>query len=218
MLASRVLLAANFNSSVNIEDGLFISVLDVEEVFDCLLLVLLDVTIEQESCVILVVVDVALGTALRLLLISDQLVQVLDKVIELSDLDVVLDDVTRVQETNRLDILLNRFIILLLVEEFVGVFFNDLALNLSREVCLFCDRLRLCIVRLLHQVIDLDVVLHGIQANELTIKSVTLIDLSDVVNAFLPRSLLNLHIKDSAISRWVPVHRDLVLEVVNAEL
>ena len=93
--------------------------------------------------------------------------------------------------------------------------FNDLALDLTREVCLFCDGLCLSIVTLLHQVVDLDVVLHRVQLDKLAVDALTLVTLSDVVDGLLPLSLLDLHIDDGAICRWVPIHGDLVLEVVD---
>ena len=39
---------------------------------------------------------------------------------------------------------------------------DDLTLDLAGEVCLLGDGLRLSVVRLLHQVVDLDVVFHRV--------------------------------------------------------
>ena len=136
----------------------------------------------------------ALGAALRLLLISDQLVQVLDQIVQLRHLYVILDHITWVEEADCLDILLDSLVILFLMEQLVSVLFNDLALNLTREVRLLRDGLGFRIVGLFHQIVYLDVVLHRVKANELPIDSILLIDFSDVVYAFLARSLLNLHI------------------------
>lgn len=146
MLPCGVLLAAHLDSRVDVEDGCLFSVLDVQEVFDSLLFVLLHVAIQQECRVVFVVVDVALCASLRLLFVTNQPVEVLDQVVELSDLDVVLDDVARIQEPNRLNVLLNSLIVLLLMEQLVSVLFYDLALNLTREIRLFCDGLRLSVV------------------------------------------------------------------------
>lgn len=41
------------------------------------------------------------------------------------------------------------------------------------------------------------------------------IQLRDIVDAFLALRLLNLHIDDRAVCRWVPEHRNLILEVVD---
>lgn len=46
MLTGRVLLATNLDSGINVENRLFFSILDVQEVFDCLFFVFLDVTIK----------------------------------------------------------------------------------------------------------------------------------------------------------------------------
>ena len=136
----------------------------------------------------------ALGAALRLLLISNQLVQVLDQIVQLRHLDVILDHITRVEEADCLNILLDSLVILFLMEQLVSVLFNDLALNLTGEVRLLRNGLGFRIVGLFHQIVDLDVVLHRVKTNELSIDSILLIDFSDVVYAFLTRSLLNLHI------------------------
>ena len=136
----------------------------------------------------------ALGAALRLLLISNQLVQVLDQIVQLRHLDVILDHITRVEEADCLNILLDSLVILFLMEQLVSVLFNDLALNLTGEICLLRNGLGFRIVGLFHQIVDLDVVLHRVKTNELSIDSILLIDFSDVVYAFLTRSLLNLHI------------------------
>ena len=146
VLPCGVLLAAHFDGRVDVEDGSLFSVLDVQEVFDSLFFVLLHVAIQQECCVVFVVVDVALCASLRLLFVTDQPVEVLDQVVELSDLDVVLDDVARIQEPNRLDVLLDSLIVLLLVKQLVSMLLNNLALDLTWEIRLFCDGLRLSVV------------------------------------------------------------------------
>ena len=87
-----------------------------------------------------------LGTALRLLLIANELVQVFYQVVELGHLNVVLDDVAWVEEADRFDVLLDGVIVLFLVEKFVGVLFYYLALDLSREVCFFGNCLRFSVV------------------------------------------------------------------------
>ena len=146
MLPRRVLLAADLDGRVHVKDRLLVRILDVQEVFDRLLLVLLHITVQQECRIVLVVIDVALSAALRLFLIANELVQILDQVVQLRHLNVVLNDITRIQEANSLDILFDRFVVLLLVEEFVGVLFDNLTLDLAREVRLFCDGLRLSVV------------------------------------------------------------------------
>ena len=154
----------------------------------------------------------------RCFLVSNQLLQVLDQIVQLRHLNVVLDHVTWIQEANSLDILFDCLIIFLLLEQLVSMFLNNLTLDLTREVCLFGDGLRLSIVTLLHQVVDLDVVLHRVQLDKLAVDALTLVTLSDVVDGLLSLSLLDLHINDGAVSRWIPVHSDLVLEVVDRQL
>ena len=93
-----------------------------------------------------------MGLALTLsrLFVTDQLLQILDQVVELLDLNEVLNDIARVKETYCLNVLLDRFVILLLLEQFISVLLDNLALDLSRKVCLLSYRLGLSIVRLLH--------------------------------------------------------------------
>ena len=160
-----------------------------------------------------------LTSSVRRPLISNQLLQVPDQVVQLGYLNVVLDDVARVEEADSLDVLLDGLVVLFLLEELVSVLFDDLTLDLAGEVCLFGDGLRLSVVRLLHQVVDLDVVFHGVQLDKLSYHVVVLIiELSDVIDAFLTLRLFDLHIDDDAIGGWVPEHGDLVLEVVDREL
>ena len=93
-----------------------------------------------------------MGEALTLgrLLVTDELFQVLNQVVELCDLDEVLNDVAWVEEADRLNILFNCFVVLFLLKQFIRVLFDNLALDLSREVCLLRYGLRLCIMGLLH--------------------------------------------------------------------
>lgn len=93
-----------------------------------------------------------MGLALTLsrLFVTDQLLQILDQVVELLDLNEVLNDIAWVKETYCLNVLLDRFVILLLLEQFISVLLDNLALNLSRKVCLLRYRLGLSIVRFLH--------------------------------------------------------------------
>lgn len=93
-----------------------------------------------------------MGEALTLgrLLVTDELFQVLNQVVELCDLDEVLNDVAWVEEADRLNILFNCFVVLFLLKQFIRVLFDNLTLDLSREVCLFSYGLRLCIMGLLH--------------------------------------------------------------------
>lgn len=93
-----------------------------------------------------------MGEALTLgrLLVTDELFQVLNQVVELCDLDEVLNDVAWVEEADRLNILFNCFVELFLLEQFICVLFDNLALDLSWEVCLLRYGLRLCIMGLLH--------------------------------------------------------------------
>lgn len=84
------------------------------------------------------------------LFVTNQLLQILDQVVELLDLNEVLNDIARVEETYSLNVLLDRFVILLLLEQFISVLLDNLALDLSRKICLLRYCLGLSIVRLLH--------------------------------------------------------------------
>ena len=127
-----------------------------------------------------------------------------------------MNDITWVQEANRFNVLLDGFIVLLLLEQLVSVLLNDLTLDLLREVGFLGDRLSFSIMRLLHQVVDLDVVLHGVELDKLANAIVLLVKhLSDVVDALLTLSLFDLNVNYLAIGRWAPEHRDLILKVVD---
>ena len=80
-----------------------------------------------------------------------------------------MNDITRVEETDGLDILLDCFVVLLLLEQFVSVLLDNLALDLTWEVRLLCDGLSLSVVGLLHQVVNLDVVLHRVKLDQLAV-------------------------------------------------
>lgn len=64
----------------------------------------------------------------------------------MSDLNVVLNDITGVQKANCFDVLLNSFIIFLLLEKFVSMLFYDFTLNFLREVSFFSNGLGLGIM------------------------------------------------------------------------
>ena len=83
-------------------------------------------------------------------LVTDELLEVADQVVQLGHLNVILDDVARVEEANRLNILLDGFVVLFLLEELVRVLLDNLTLDLPREVCLLGDGLGLSVMRLLH--------------------------------------------------------------------
>ena len=137
----------------------------------------------------------------------------------MSHLDIVLDHVTWIEESNRLNVLLDGLVVLFLLEEFIGMLLDNLALNFAREICFFCDSLSLSIVRLLHQVVYLDIVFHWVKLDELTNYIIIfVIDLSDVIDALLALGFLDLNIDNCAVGRWVPEHSNLVLEVINGQL
>ena len=96
---------------------------------------------------------------------------------------------------------------------------DNLALDLSWEVRLLGDSLSFGIVRLLHQVVNFHVVLHRIQLDELSDDvRLVVVELRDVVDTFLAHRLLNLNVNDRTVSRRVPKHRNLVLEVIDGQL
>ena len=146
MLSCGVLLSTDLNCGVNIKYWGLSRILDCQELLNLSLFVLLHITVEQECCIVLFIIDMRLTSSMRRLLISDQLLQISDQVVQLSYLNVILDHVTWIEETDRFDVLLDGFVILLLLEELIGVLFYDLTLDFSREISLLCDCLSLCIV------------------------------------------------------------------------
>ena len=116
MLSCRVLLTTNFNRCIDIKDWSLSCILNRKELLDLRLLIFLYIAVKEECCVVLLVVDMGLTASMRWPLISNQFLKVSDQVVQLSHLDVVLDHITRIQEANRLDVLLYRFIVLLLLE------------------------------------------------------------------------------------------------------
>ena len=130
-----------------------------------------------------------------------------------------MNHITWIEETDRFDILLNGLVVLFLLEELIGVLFDNLALDFTGEVRLLRYGLGLSVVRLLHQVVNLDIVFHWVELDELSDYILTLVtDLSNIIDALLALGLLNLNINDRAVSRWVPEHSDLVFKVVDREL
>ena len=130
-----------------------------------------------------------------------------------------MDHITWIEEADRFDILLNGLVVLFLLEELISVFFDNLALDFTGEVRLLRYGLGLSVVRLLHQVVNLDIVFHWVELDELSDYILTLVtDLSNIIDALLALGLLNLNINDRAVSRWVPEHSDLVFKVVDREL
>ena len=87
---------------------------------------------------------------MRRSLVTDGLLEVADQVVQLRHLNVILDDVARIEEANRLNVLLNGLIVFFLLEELVSVLLDNLTLDLSWEVCLLGDGLGLGVMRFLH--------------------------------------------------------------------
>ena len=150
VLPGRVLLPADLNRSIDIKYGGFSRVLDCQELFYFRLFVFLDIAVEQECCVVLFVVDVRLTSPMSRSLVTDELLEVADQVVQLGHLNVVLNDVARIKEANRLDILLDSLVVLFLLEELVSVLLDNLTLDFSWEVCLLGNCLGLSVMRLFH--------------------------------------------------------------------
>lgn len=93
----------------------------------------------------------------------NQSLQISDQVFQLGHLDVVLNDIARIQKANRVYILVNGLLVFLLLKEFISMLLDDLTLDFSWETCLFSYRLRLRIMTLFHEVVYLDIVLHWVQ-------------------------------------------------------
>ena len=79
-------------------------------------------------------------------LVSDKFLEIANQVVQLRHLDVILDHVARIKEADRLNVLFDGLIVLFLLKEFVCVLLDNLALDLSREVCLLRNGLSLSIV------------------------------------------------------------------------
>ena len=99
---------------------------------------------------------------MRRSLVTDELLEVADQVVQLRHLNVILDDVARVEEANRLNVLLDGLIVLFLLEELVSVLLDNLTLDLLWEVSLLSNSLSFSVVRLFHQVVDLNIVFHWV--------------------------------------------------------
>ena len=91
-----------------------------------------------------------LASAMRRFFVSNELLEVSNQVVQLSDLDVVLNDITGVQEADSLDVLIDCFIVFLLLEKFVSMLFDNLTLDLPGEVGFLSDSLGLGVMGLLH--------------------------------------------------------------------
>ena len=94
--------------------------------------------------------------------VSDKFLKILYQIIQLSHLNVVLDDIAGVQKVDCLHILLDRFVILFLLEQFVCMLLDYLTLDVLWEASFFSYRQRFCVMGLLHEVINFDIVIHGV--------------------------------------------------------
>ena len=72
---------ANVNCGIDVEDRLLCIVANSEEVLNLVYLFFLDITVQEKCCVVLLVVDMRLGTFehLRRSLVPNQPLQVLDE-------------------------------------------------------------------------------------------------------------------------------------------
>ena len=94
---------------------------------------------------------------------------------------------------------------------------DDLTLDVLGKASFFGDCQSFRVVRLLHEVVNFDIVVHRVQADELSINALAFIILSDKVDT-LRRSFLDLNIDNVAICGWVPIHSDLILEIIDRDL
>ena len=91
-----------------------------------------------------------MASLLGCFVISDKFLEILDQIVELSDLNIVLNDVAWVQKVDGLHILLDCLIILLLLEQFVSMLFDDLTLDILWKACFSCNSKCFSVMRLFH--------------------------------------------------------------------
>ena len=120
------MLPAHFDSGRHIEYGVFATSLRrglLNEVGDLLWLLCFHVAVQEERCVVLVIVCKGIEVSLVPLRGGrvDEVLKVGNQIRELRNLDVTLDHITRVQVADGLDELLESIIILLLLIQVVGM-------------------------------------------------------------------------------------------------
>ena len=170
-----LLLSTDFNSSSDIEDSLFASTATglLDQLSDLLRLLSLHIAVQQQRCVVFVVVSHDNTSTLSSTYTSltggrvNQLLKILDQVGELRHLDVALNHIGRVQIPDGLDELLQGIIELFFLIEVIRMFLADLSDDLPWEVGCLGYILGLCKEPLLQQGLYLYIILHLIELKEL---------------------------------------------------
>ena len=130
------LLPANLDSRINVKDALtFIGVLSlINQLLDLVILLEFDIAVQQKGRIVLIVISHCVQIHIRLdLRRLDESFQVLDQIGQVLHFYEPLNDIGRIQIANCLDVLLQSFFRLSLVQV-ISVFFTDFCMNISREV------------------------------------------------------------------------------------
>lgn len=174
---------------------------------DLIKLLLLNVAVKQQRCVVFIVVSDGIELVLLFVRRLNQLLQVHDQIIQLRHLNKSLDHVARIQVANRLFVLGDCILEVLLVIEFVSVLLTDLSDDVGWEFRVFSDLFGLSEKDFLHERVYFDVVVHLVQLAEDELIVGVLGEVVDCV-------ILNFHLQDARVRRC-PIRSYSVVEVVN---
>jgi hypothetical protein len=173
---------------------------------DLIKLLLLNVAVKQQRSVVFIVVSDGIELVLLFVGRLNQLLQVHDQIIQLRHLYKSLDHIARIQVADRLFVLGDCILEILLVIEFVSVLLTDLSDDVGREFCVFSDLFGLSKKHFLHERVNFDVVVHLVQlAEDELIVGV----LGEVVNCVV----LDFDLQDARVRRC-PIRSYSVVEVV----
>jgi len=133
---------------------------------DLIKLLLLNVAVKQQRSVVFIVVSDGIELVLLFVGRLNQLLQVHDQIIQLRHLYKSLDHIARIQVADRLFVLSDCILEILLVIEFVSVLLTDLSDDVGREFRIFSDLFGFSKEHLLHEGVNFDVVVHLVQLAE----------------------------------------------------
>ena len=146
-------------------------------------------------------------------LVFNQSLQILDHIVELGHLEVVLNDVGRIEEPNRFNVLLDCFVKLFLRKKLIGVLFYYFRLDVFGEVGVARNCLCFLVETTLHQVVNLDIVLHFVELDKFSFAATATLILRQVVNGII----FDLNVHDLTAG-CRPEQRNLILEIVYVKL
>jgi len=133
---------------------------------DLIKLLFLNVAVKQQRRVVFIVVSDGIELVLLFVGRLNQLLQVHDQIIQLWHLNKSLDHIARIQVADRLFVLGDCILEILLVVEFVCVLLTDLSDDVGWELCVFSDLFSLSKQHFFHESVNFDVVVHLVQFAE----------------------------------------------------